>query len=406
MVIQAATKYIYTICIVFVSASMIGRADMEQINQIQQRLLINNKTVTMQVAESFQLEVVSLQLQQPRMLSFSANKELFVGSASGHIYRLQPPYEDITLLANLGGYPHSVVVRADHIFVAMSDGVYQADYDAQHSFIDQHQFKLLIALPSGGGHSSRTLGIGPDGRLYLSIGISGNCSDQYISPDYPLHDRRGGIMLLDETHQPPQWQAYATGLRNPIGFTWHPQSSLLYATNNGPDHWGYHQPEEYFSRITYGSFHGMPWFQYEQTELRRDTCIQSHPPRTDVTPPEITLPARSAPMGFDFLRAGKYKDDALIALHGSWATLPDGGFIGDAATRRAPKLVILRFRNGKPVRVEDFVTGFQTDRGQRWARPVDVRVGPDQAIYFTSDSETQGLFRLRVINQSQPKQEY
>ncbi|MHB8763853.1 MAG: PQQ-dependent sugar dehydrogenase, partial [Deferrisomatales bacterium] len=96
-------------------------------------------------------------------------------------------------------------------------------------------------LPGGGGHSSRTVGVGPDGRIYLGLGISGNCSDQFLGDEYPFGDRRGGVLVLEEAREAgaaPRWQPFASGLRNPVGFDWQPGTGVLHATNNGPDHWG------------------------------------------------------------------------------------------------------------------------------------------------------------------------
>lgn len=92
---------------------------------------------------------------------------------------------------------------------------------------------------------------------------------------------------------------------------------------------------------------------------------------------------------------GKLGGSALVALHGSWATQPSGGFRGDPASRREPKLVMVRFEDGKATTVEDVITGFQLGNGERWARPVGLALGPDNAIYISSDSETSGIFRLR-----------
>jgi glucose/arabinose dehydrogenase len=89
--------------------------------------------------------------------------------------------------------------------------------------------------------------------------------------------------------------------------------------------------------------------------------------------------------------------DAVVALHGSWGTKPGGGFMGSAATRRPPKIVVVRFQNGKAMRVDDLVTGFQLPDGERWARPAGVAFGPDGALYFSSDSEINGLFRLKRV---------
>ncbi|OGI40587.1 MAG: hypothetical protein A2V91_05480 [Candidatus Muproteobacteria bacterium RBG_16_64_10] len=176
---------------------------------------------------------------------------------------------------------------------------------------------------------------------------------------------------------------------------------MLYASNNGPDHSGFEQPPEYFSRIDAGSFHGMPWFQYDGKTLKRDDCIQRAPPRPleDVTAPVATFPARNAPMAVAFVPKGALDPalefDAIVALRGSWGTKPGGGFFGAAATRRHPKLVAVRFAAGEAKRVDDLVTGFQLENGERWARPVGVAIGPDGALYFTSDEATHGLFRLK-----------
>jgi glucose/arabinose dehydrogenase len=185
-----------------------------------------------------------------------------------------------------------------------------------------------------------------------------------------------------------------------VGFAWHPKTGVMYASNNGPDHWGYEQPPEYFSRVTAGSFHGMPWFQFDGQLLKRDDCVPSKPPRplADVVAPVATFPARNAPMGVAFVPKGAMRKalefDAIVALHGSWGTKPSGGAFGDSATRRPPKIVAVRFKDGKAMRVDDLVTGFQRANGERWARPVGVAIGPDGALYFTSDSGTNGLFRL------------
>ena len=104
-------------------------------------------------------------------------------------------------------------------------------------------------------------------------------------------------------------------------------------------------------------------------------------------------------MGVNFVPQGAMQKslefDAIVALHGSWATQPEGGMFGGKNTRRPPKVVVVRFQNGNALRVDDLITGFQLKNGARWARPVGVAIGPDGALYFTSDSESKGLFRLR-----------
>ena len=78
--------------------------------------------------------------------------------------------------------------------------------------------KLLARLPGGGGHNSRTVGVGPDGRVYVSLGIQGNCSDQYLGDDYSFDNRRGGVFVLREEGGQARWEAYGSGLAQSGGF--------------------------------------------------------------------------------------------------------------------------------------------------------------------------------------------
>lgn len=362
---------------------------------------IGGRAVQARIPHGYRLEFLT-SLDAPRMPTFAANGDLFIGSKTGAVYRLAPPYMAASTFADTGGYPHSVAFRTGEILIAKTEGVYRAQYQLGQDRLDSGAIKLLAALPGGSGHNSRTLSVGPDGRIYVSLGIQGNCSDQYIGPGYDFDDRRGGVMVLRED-QKPQWQPYASGLRNPVGLAWQPKTNVLFATNNGPDHLGYDFPPEYFSRLAPNSFHGMPWFQGDTAGIERDNCVTSRPPRpiAEVTLPVATFPARSAPMGVVFVpeRAldARFSGDAIVAIHGSWGTRPSGSAAGDPASRRPPRLAIVRFEGGKARRVDDLITGFQIASGERWARPVGVAIGPDGALYFTSDSATEGLFRLRRV---------
>ena len=370
------------------------------LSYIQQSIETDGGTRVVTIPAGYRLEVLASGLRGPRMLSFGKADELFVGSKSGRVYRLFPPYDNIATLVRVKGYPHSAIQRDGKLFIARTDSLLSADYSPDQDKLDTNALVVVAKIPGGGGHNSRTLSLGPDHRIYMSLGIQGNCTPQLIDESFPFKHRRGGVMVLDETTSPPRWKPYASGLRNPVGIDWHPQTDVLYASNNGPDHLGYDLPPEYFSKLLPGSFHGMPWYQYDGTSIRRDLCNRGTAPfqAEDVTPPVATFPARNAPMGVAFIPAGAMDqtvtNDAVVALRGSWGTLPSGSAQGDPATRRRPKLVLVRFENGEAVRVDDLVTGFQGEDGDRWARPVGVAVGPDGALYFTSDEGLNGLFRL------------
>jgi len=367
---------------------------------IRQNLVLGHTTQLVRIPSGYELELMTDKLDGPRLMTFASNGDLLIGSKSGRVYRLPPPYRAPEVLLDLGGYPHSVAVRDHHIWIAETGGLYRAPYTPGQKQVDPDTVNLVARLPTG-GHSSRTVAVGPDNRIYVSLGISGNCSNQYLDDSYPFDRRRGGIFVLKEDTGGDRLEPFASGFRNPVGFDWDPVSHVMYASNNGPDHLGFDQPPEYFSKVLQGSFHGMPWFQFDGKRFHRDTCIGQSPPRpmTDVLKPVATFPARNAPMGVVFVPKGALKPDlagdAVVALHGSWGTRPSGSAFGSRASRRPPKLVIVRFKNGRAVRVDDLVTGFQLKNGDRWARPVGVAIGPDGALYFTSDSETNALFRLR-----------
>jgi glucose/arabinose dehydrogenase len=363
---------------------------------------IGGSAYDVRLPRGYRLEFL-VNLLQPRFFVFGRSGEMFVGSRSGRVYRVDPSERRAEELVYLGGLPHSVAIRGDSLYVATTGELLETAYPTAAGALLKEDFSLVAVLPSlNGGHSSRTVGAGPDGRLYVSLGISGNCSNEYLDSSYPFESRRGGVFVLDESTSPPILQPFASGLRNPVGFDWHPDTGTMYATNAGPDHWGYDLPREVLAPLSRGSFHGMPWFQWIDGSFVRDNCITVAPPRegAEATAPTVTFDARSTPLGIAFAPADHrdpmLRRNAVVAVHGSWATLPSGGSGGDPATRRPPKLALVESGSGLPTAVHDLLTGFQLADGTRWARPAGIGFGADGAVYFTSDGGThQGLFRLR-----------
>lgn len=360
--------------------------------------------VHVMVPENYQLEILNDKLRRPRMITFAPNGDMLIGSES-RVYLFKPPYERAIDYLYLDGYPHSVAIRGEEMFIATTGALFKSSYNPEARRITARDLTLVSQLPGGFGHSSRTVAVGPDNEIYVSIGISGNCNNQMISENYPFKDRRGGMFRLDESSDPNRLVPFASGLRNPVGFDWHPTSHVMYASNNGPDHLGFEQPPEYFSKITPGSFHGMPWYQYDGRSVMNDPCITAKAPypASEVSIPVATFPSRNAPLGVAFVPPGamdeRFESNAIVALHGSWGTQPDGLFTGPAASRRPPAVVMVRFVDEEGVGVEPVITGFQNQDGRRWARPAGVGVGPDGSLYITSDSgDFHGLLRLRRTN--------
>ena len=406
MLIRKRSGYIFPLVFLVFFTAIDARAGTAAFSYYQQSLVIEGNTYQVRIPKGYKLELLTKELKTPRLITFLSNGDLFAGSRSDKVYRIPPPYNSPQVLIKLDDYPHSVAFRPGKILIARTSGLYQAPYKPGQKKLNNRAVKLLAALPGGGGHNSRTVGVGPDGKIYLGLGLTGNCSNQYLDKSYAFKNRRGGVLVLDETKKKPGWLTFASGLRNPVGFDWHPRSRVMYASNNGPDHRGFEQPPEYFSRLVKGSFHGMPWYQYNGKKIQRDNCIPIPAPKPikSVFVPVLTFPARNAPMAVAFVPDAamdkRFQYDAIVAMRGSWGTKPGGGFFGNPASRRPPKLVIVRFKNGVAKQVDDLVTGFQLADGSRWARPVGVAIGPDGAVYFTSDSGINGLFRLSRIKSS------
>ena len=171
-------------------ASATVHASTQSLVYREQVISIDGNDHVVHIPEGYELELLTTALDEPRLLRFADNGDLFIGSKSGHVYRLAPPYTQPEVFVTLFGYPHSVAFRKNEILIARTNGVYHAPHHPGEKKLNSDDVKLLAALPGGGGHNSRTVAVGPDGRIYLSLGLSGNCSDQYLDDSYPFNDRR------------------------------------------------------------------------------------------------------------------------------------------------------------------------------------------------------------------------
>lgn len=358
----------------------------------EQQLQVGGFSIVLKVPSGMMVEYVA-SLNGPRFITKGPDEELIVGSRGGEIYRLKHPYTQVESLVSLSGYVHSTVYNAGKLYVAETGGIWSAPYAGAGTFLQSGDFTRIAELPIG-GHSSRTIVKGPDSRLYIGLGISGNCSDEYLHDLYPFERRRGGVFVMDSSGG---LEPFSSGLRNPIGLAFHPQTDVLSATNAGSDNLGYDRPPEVLAVLSQGSFHGMPWFQYYDGSFRDGECIETTSPRSadEATVPAALFPARSTPEGIVFLQGStlgqKFDSNAAVAIHGSWATQPGKGL----ESRRSPGLSLVVFEDSVPVGVENLISGFQRSDGSRFARPCGVAVGGDGHLYFTSDGgEVVGLFRL------------
>jgi len=239
--------------------------------------------------------------------------------------------------------------------------------DDNGDLVAERTERVTRDLPAGGMHWTRTLGFGPDGGMYVSAGADCNACDE-------KDPRRATIMRFhpDGTGR----EIYARGLRNAVGFAWHPATGELWATDNGRDWMGNALPPEELDRIRRGGDYGWPaCYGDRQPDPEHGTAARC----AKTIPPALSFPAHWAPLGITFYTGkqfpAEYRNDAFIAFHGSWNRFPPAGY----------RVVRVRFRKGQPVGYEDFVTGWL--RGRRaWGRPVDVLTAPDGALFVTDDA--------------------
>jgi glucose/arabinose dehydrogenase len=272
--------------------------------------------------------------------------------------------------------PHGLAFKDGALYVAESGRVLRFRYDPS-SMKATGQTVVVPSLPKGEQHWTRTVVFGPDGHMYVSVGSSCNvCRER--------DKRRAAVVRYNADGSGET--IFASGLRNAVGLAFHPTAGVLWATVNERDWRGDDAPSEYMTEVKSGAFYGWPDCMMVAGEPKPDTRFDRKASCEGVTRPTREIQAHSAPIGIAFYTGAQfpaeYRGSAFVAYRGSWnRTIPTGY-----------KVVVVRFRDGKPVSVEDFVTGW-LEGASSWGRPVDVITGRDGALYV-SDQGAGRIYRI------------
>ena len=262
--------------------------------------------------------------------------------------------------------PHGIDVHEGWLYVAVADGVLRAPL-AEDGSVAGEPSRVVDGLPEGGNHWTRTVRIGPDGWMYVSVGSSCNVC-------FEADERRAALLRFRPDGS--QGAIHASGLRNSVGFDWQPETDALYATDNGRDLLGDDFPPCELNRIEAGGFYGWPVANGDRV-LDPDLGEGSEARAAASIPPAHAFGAHTAPLGIRFLRhpdqPPAYRGAALVALHGSWNRTEKSGY----------KVVSLHW-NDAGLEERDFAVGFEVDEDVI-GRPVDVAEGPDGTIYLSDD---------------------
>ncbi|MCI0477382.1 MAG: PQQ-dependent sugar dehydrogenase [Anaerolineales bacterium] len=373
------------------------------------------------VPSGFAIRIFASNLSNPRLMTFGPDGILYVAlMGAGQIARL--PDRDangladgIEVIASGLNAPHGVEWNAGWLYVAEQDRI-ERFRDAANDGTFESREIVTTNIPCCGGHSSRTLHFGPDGKLYVSAGSSSN-----IAPEND--PRRAAILRFNPDGTIPadnpfasdpdsrKQAVWAEGLRNSVDFVF-TASGELWADHNGSDGLGDDvPPEEIVINVQRGRSHGWPYcytptlganLPPTQTAETRDTRV-ALPPGFDcaqAVPALFTDLAHSAPLGMSLVSGANfpaaYRSDLFVAYHGSWNT-------NVVANYRDCKVQRVIVQNNLPTSSETFATGWRAPGAKcgdasTWGRPADVIFGPDGVMYI-SDDRGGRIYRVVYVGQ-------
>ncbi|MGC3981512.1 MAG: sorbosone dehydrogenase family protein [Steroidobacteraceae bacterium] len=271
--------------------------------------------------------------------------------------------------------PFGMALVGEWLYVANTDAVLRFRYQPGVTQLDAMGEKV-IDLPAGtiNHHWTKNLIASPDGkRLYVTVGSNSNVAENGMQNE----EHRAAILEVDIASK--QWHVFASGLRNPNGMDWQPQTQILWTVANERDELGDHLVPDYLTSVKQGGFYGWPYSYFGQHIDQR-----VKPARPDLVAkaiaPDYALGSHTASLGLTFYDADllpqRYRGGAFIGQHGSWNRKPRSGY----------KLIFVPFVNGQPAGMpEDILTGFLDAKGDAQGRPVGVTVDGRGALLLADD---------------------
>lgn len=276
-------------------------------------------------------------------------------------------------LQNLNS-PFGMTLVGNMLYVANTDALVRFSYQPGMTQIKEKGTNVLD-LPAGplNHHWTKNVIANPTGtKLYITVGSNSNVAENGIAQE----EGRALIMELDLSTG--QARPFATGLRNPNGMDWQPQSGALWTVVNERDELGNDLVPDYMTSVKDGAFYGWPYSYYGQ---HVDTRVKPQKPElvAQAIKPDYALGNHTASLGLTFYKANlmpQYRDGALIGQHGSWNRKPHSGY----------KVIFVPFQNGQPSgQPQDILTGFLSKNGDAFGRPVGVTTDDQGAILVADD---------------------
>ncbi len=334
-----------------------------------------------QVPQGFAVSVFAEGLSGVRMLEMGPDDRLYaVRSSAGEVVRFE-----LNADGTARSGPEVVVSGLNRPFgLAFRDGDLYVGETNQVIRLRGPGFTqetiIVPGLPTG-GHWTREIEFGSDGRLYVSVGSSCNVC---VEDD----ERRAAVVRYAANGSGEE--LVGVGLRNAVGLAFHPDTGELWASQNERDRLGDDVPaEELNIMVPGGAVEDFGWpYCYENRipNPEYDDAVRC----VGTVTPALEMQAHSAPLGMVFYDGdqfpAEYQGDLFLAFHGSWNRSEPTGY----------KVVRIRVEAGQPVSYEDFASGWLTGSGSVQGRPVAVEVGPEGSLYVSDDGAGR-IWRIRWV---------
>ena len=327
--------------------------------------------------EGFKIDVYAEGVDGARSMAMGDDGTLFVGTRNDKtVYALKDTNGDyradmIKILDSTLEVPNGIAFRDGALYVAEVDRLLRyPNIEANLEAIPEPQI-VYDDYPTEFHHGWKYIAFGPDGKLYVPVGAPCNICDST-----GVDERYGTITRMDPDGS--NREIYARGVRNTVGFTWHPETGELWFTDNGRDMMGDDVPPCELNRVVEAGQHfGYP-FCHGGTIA--DPEFGDQRPCSDFVPPVQTLGAHVAPLAVTFYRGSNfpeaYKQYAFIAEHGSWNRSSKVGY----------RISLVKLEGNKAVSYETFIDGWLNDATQEaFGRPVDMLVLKDGSMLISDD---------------------
>jgi len=328
----------------------------------------------------FVISLFADNLPDARSMALGASDVLFVGTRrAGKVYAVKfsegRATQVITLASGLN-MPNGVAFKGGALYVAEVNRILR--FDDVEARLGKPQTPTVVTerFPTETHHGWKFIRFGPDGMLYVPVGAPCNVCEQ--DPErYALISRiktdGGG------------YEVVARGVRNSVGFDWHPQTGELWFTDNGRDMLGDDLPADELNRVSRAGLHfGFPYCHQGDTP---DPEFGRGRPCAEFTPPAVNLGAHVAALGMRFYTGKQfppeYTNNIFIAEHGSWNRSKKTGY-------RVQRVVL--DAQGKVVKHEVFAQGWLQGESS-WGRPVDIEVMRDGSL-LVSDDHAGAIYRI------------